>query len=68
MQGLADTYTAPVLGWKGDAALQEPVVVWIVFIGLAFFLINLYLFYCRAIGGTPDVDFTWRGIKITCTK
>ncbi len=61
-------YSVPELAWTGETAQVVTVVWWAIIVGWSFSLALAYASYCIYSGGSPDIELTWRGFKVTCER
>jgi hypothetical protein len=60
-------YRAPALHWTGETAVEQP---WLVFAVWVFTLSAALAWaaYCIQKGGSPDLDVGWFRIKVSCYR
>jgi hypothetical protein len=60
-------YEPPAVGWTGETAVEQPWVVWVVWVFTLSAALG-WATYCIHIGGDPDIDVGWFRVKVSCTR
>jgi hypothetical protein len=60
-------YEAPAVVWQGETAMEQPWVVWVVWV-FTLTAALAWATYCIHQGGDPDIDVGWFRVKVSCTR
>ena len=66
--GTPARYEAPALVWRGESAQHAGSVIWAILVGFSLAAATGLASYCIYVGGSPSIDFTWKGFKVTCRR